>query len=294
MKKTSKENIDKIIDLYSKGSSSKELSELFNISPVSIIRILKRENINIKRAKNKIDKKTLQDQIIEEYNKGYLLKDISLNLKCSNNYIKKILKDNNIKLRTKEDTKLIINKKYYGKKYGRLTILELSDNIGVDTAFKCLCDCGKEKFVKKEYLLDGSTKSCGCLNNDKRSERAKAMYSCIIKYKDPIEASARYVWKRGYSEMSFEDFFELSQKKCNYCGAKPSNKYNCAGDDSSEKRKKHGTFVYNGLDRVDNNLNHTKENCVPCCKYCNFAKRERSLDDFITWLKKLKKNFKNI
>lgn len=31
-------------------------------------------------------------------------------------------------------------------------------------------------------------------------------------------------------------------------------------------------FPATGLDRVDNNKGHTKENCVPCCKECNITK----------------------
>ena len=42
-------------------------------------------------------------------------------------------------------------------------------------------------------------------------------------------------------------------------------------------------FIYNGLDRVDNKLPHTPENCVPCCAKCNTAKNDRSQKDFLDW-----------
>lgn len=49
-------------------------------------------------------------------------------------------------------------------------------------------------------------------------------------------------------------------------------------------------FIYNGLDRVDNTKSHTKENCVPCCKYCNYAKRNLTIEEFFTLLENIKRN----
>ena len=45
-----------------------------------------------------------------------------------------------------------------------------------------------------------------------------------------------------------------------------------------------GDFVYNGLDRVDNEKGYTIDNVVPCCKHCNYAKRNRSVEEFIDWI----------
>jgi 5-methylcytosine-specific restriction endonuclease McrA len=42
-----------------------------------------------------------------------------------------------------------------------------------------------------------------------------------------------------------------------------------------------GTFIHNGLDRIDNEIRaYTIENTRPCCKTCNTAKLTLSLDDF--------------
>lgn len=60
---------------------------------------------------------------------------------------------------------------------------------------------------------------------------------------------------------------------CKYCNAIPANKINAyLGPRYLPEAKENGYFVYNGLDRVNNDLPHTLENCVPCCKFCNFAK----------------------
>ena len=64
-----------------------------------------------------------------------------------------------------ENYKTLIN-----QKFGRLTVLEKAESIFVGGkkrgAFKCKCDCGKEIIVLREKLINGNTKSCGCLREE--------------------------------------------------------------------------------------------------------------------------------
>jgi hypothetical protein len=177
-----------------------------------------------------------------------------------------------------------------GRKFARLLVIAEAPPSNGRTAWKCQCDCSVVKIVRAENLKDSSTKSCGCLNDEKRSARAKKMYSVRIKY-HPTIASARQVWKRRYKdgELLFEDFYRMSQMPCYYCGIEPDNRQNTASQDGDASRfaKEEGLFVYNGLDRIDNSLPHTLGNVVPCCKYCNYAKRERTVQQFEEWIKKL-------
>ena len=48
---------------------------------------------------------------------------------------------------------------------------------------------------------------------------------------------------------------------------------------------------YNGIDRIDNNIGYTIDNSVSCCKYCNFAKNDFLLDEFLLWIKRTKDYF---
>lgn len=177
-----------------------------------------------------------------------------------------------------------------GQKYHRLTVLEIASAINGRSAWRCQCDCGTIKIIKTDDLRSGDTKSCGCWNSEQRSKRAVNMYSKCIKY-SPEEASARRVWRNNYEEMEFEDFHIISQQPCYYCGEMPSNIQNGADKKSSENMKKNGNFTYNGLDRLDNTKPHSKENCVACCKWCNYAKRERTVEEFKEWLTKAYKFF---
>ncbi len=181
-----------------------------------------------------------------------------------------------------------------GKVYHRLTVLEKAPNIKNKTAWKCLCECGTIKIIKTENLRDGSTKSCGCLNIEKSKE--KKPYLACIKYHPQI-TSARRVWKDRYNDgIDFEDFYRISQQNCFYCGVKPGNVQNTAKSDikSSLYAKENGDFKYNGLDRVDSKLPHLITNVVPCCKWCNFSKRERDFAEFKNWIFELYQNIVKI
>ena len=51
-----------------------------------------------------------------------------------------------------------------GQRYGKLTVVGPAENIGERTAWRCVCDCGREVVVKSNRLRSGHTKSCGCLD----------------------------------------------------------------------------------------------------------------------------------
>ncbi len=51
-----------------------------------------------------------------------------------------------------------------GQKFGRLTAIErTNEKKGTNFIWRCRCDCGREIRVSANLLLNGSTKSCGCL-----------------------------------------------------------------------------------------------------------------------------------
>ena len=49
-----------------------------------------------------------------------------------------------------------------GQRFGTLTVLAPAADIGSMTAWRCRCDCGKERVVMTGHLRDGHTTSCGC------------------------------------------------------------------------------------------------------------------------------------
>jgi len=148
----------------------------------------------------------------------------------------------------------------------------------------------KIKIIRAQCLKCGDAKSCGCLVSETSKVNIKKLnesgLSSHSKY-SLEEVSAREVWRHRYIDggLSFDEFYQLSQQNCYYCGSAPENKNNIYKSSIS--------FVYNGLDRTNNKLSHTFSNVVPCCAWCNISKRERTIEEFKNWIIKLYNTFLN-
>jgi hypothetical protein len=178
-----------------------------------------------------------------------------------------------------------------GSKFGKITILEVL-GIGKDLGLKGKgrivkgqCDCGGFWIGPLYALKRGNTKSCGCLPtgvipNPNRAQ--PAINKVLSGYK-------RHALRRGHSwELSNQDFYNLIQGDCYYCGKPPSNVL-CPNKsrEGGRRRKTISRVVYNGLDRKDNNLGYTLNNTVSCCAVCNYGKRALSSDDFLAHIRKI-------
>lgn len=163
-------------------------------------------------------------------------------------------------------------------KFGRLTVTDTFKRggyLGRSIVYKCVCDCGKECWVLADSLSLGKTISCGCYN----SEKTRLDYGEASKNR-AWRVYMRHAKERGYSwELSREETLNLMESDCHYCGKEPSN---VAGED-----KLYGKFVYNGIDRKDNTKGYTLDNCVPCCKHCNRAKRDMAEKEWFEWIDRL-------
>jgi hypothetical protein len=89
-------------------------------------------------------------------------------------------------------------------------------------------------------------------------------------------------------ELDPEAFWQITHRDCHYCGApaeqvrvKGRRKADC---DLSDARH----FRYNGIDRIDNDRGYVAGNCVPCCRLCNFAKRDRTYAEWMDWLSRIR------
>lgn len=64
-----------------------------------------------------------------------------------------------------------------GKRFGRLFVIKRVGTLGHNTAYKCVCDCGKESIVRGCDLLSGNTRSCGCLHGERHGHADDRLYS---------------------------------------------------------------------------------------------------------------------
>ena len=60
-----------------------------------------------------------------------------------------------------------------GMQYGRLTVLCRASNTDKkEVQWRCSCACGRNVTVRSNNLTSGTTKSCGCLQRERVSNRA--------------------------------------------------------------------------------------------------------------------------
>lgn len=94
---------------------------------------------------------------------------------------------------------------------------------------------------------------------------------------------AHYIQSAERREMDFVltvgEFQRLVESDCYYCGAKPARLYRPSRYTSS--------YVTNGVDRADNTLGYTPENCVPCCKTCNQFKSTLTKEQMLEVVKRI-------
>lgn len=154
--------------------------------------------------------------------------------------------------------------------FGFLTVLSKENIPGDYVSWKCKCICGKETLVKASDLKRGHTKSCGCFGKDSFMSALSCLYS---NYR-------RGALRRGLSfDISLERFRSIIAENCEYCGAEPFQKFH--------KKGARATVTYSGIDRKDNSVGYTDDNCIPCCGRCNFGKGSMTPDQFRDWIKQV-------
>lgn len=171
-----------------------------------------------------------------------------------------------------------------GIKFGRLIVIKKA---GKDkcrhTKWLCKCECGEVKVIYGSNLRRGMTKSCGCLNNEVKGKRLKSINTKrrlvygLASMRRILGVYKRVAKRKGHSfDLTEEQFKELTQQDCHYCGTKPEN--------ISGQNRCNGIYIYNGIDRIDNNKGYILENSVPCCKRCNTAKNDSTIQEYKDWI----------
>ena len=142
--------------------------------------------------------------------------------------------------------------------------------------FRCIC--GKTKIMDIKPIMYGAVKSCGCLHKE------WAMKHVAHNTLEPGEASFNALLRsyiRGASErgheflLSKDEFKYFTKQKCFYCGIDPYNEFKSVCYKT--------TYIFNGVDRVNSKENYTLENCVSCCKRCNYAKHIMTENEWLDW-----------
>ena len=177
------------------------------------------------------------------------------------------------------------HKNLLGKKFGRLKVLSKYGIHKGRVAWNCLCDCGNTDIFVGSDLTAGNTRSCGCLQDEHRRNISP---KGVKANKKPHYDRGLNVFYHGYKkqakdrgldfDLSFYDFKGLVEDFCFYCGSK---------DTKHVWKKSFGSIDVCGVDRLDSSIGYVKDNCVSCCKFCNYAKRSYSVEEFKEHISKI-------
>jgi hypothetical protein len=67
------------------------------------------------------------------------------------------------------------------QKFDRLTVISYAGRKNGHSFWNCVCDCGNKKIIRRELLLNGKVKSCGCLYREVMEERQKRTKNIVGK-----------------------------------------------------------------------------------------------------------------
>jgi hypothetical protein len=157
-----------------------------------------------------------------------------------------------------------------GEIYGSFTVLRPAKKT---CYWLCRCICGKEVSVYQSNLISG--KSTACLKcGHYRKNPGESSFNRL--YRDYQRQAQKRRIDFCLSEGSFK---QLVISDCYYCGKPPLQ--------DAHSERSHGSFFYNGIDRVDNAIGYSPENCVPCCGICNHMKHTLPHSAFIQHVERI-------
>lgn len=136
------------------------------------------------------------------------------------------------------------------KKFGRLLVVSRDGHLGASIAWKCLCDCGKEKRVSTSNLNSGATSSCGCIRKQRLG-------------KDNPRTT------HGLSNTPTYISWQCMKSRCNNQNHKHYKHYGGKGISYDKAWESFASFLADmgekpkgfTLDRIDNSKSYSKENC---------------------------------
>lgn len=130
-----------------------------------------------------------------------------------------------------------------GDRFGNLVLVEAIRAPYKKTKWLCQCDCGNEKTVAQSNLVTGHTRSCGCeakKNNHSHGMAKSRIYNVWSQMKgrclNPNDPAYKNYGGRG---------IDVSSKWMEF-----ENFYRDMGDGDGLE-----------IDRIDNNLGYSKDNC---------------------------------
>ena len=152
-----------------------------------------------------------------------------------------------------------------GQKFGNLVVL-LSDEpytkpSGQKVAmWKCVCDCGNTISVRSEYLRNGNTTSCGCVEEQKRSIIGQR-FGRLIVIEEDVNRKGHVICQCDCGNVTIVSRHNLISEKTRSCGClQKESRYAKINDLTGQK---FGRLLV--IDRVENQNGNIRYLCKCDC-----------------------------
>lgn len=159
-----------------------------------------------------------------------------------------------------------------GHRFGKLTSIYRTSRKDKyrKTYWFCVCDCGNTKEILKQSLVNGSSKSCGCVNKEKQTKYGEI--SGDFWYKIKRGAKTRNI-KFNLTIQEIWNLFLLQDRKCAITGVD----------------LEFGKNPTASLDRIDSNLDYIISNVWWVHKKINKLKNNLMIEEFLSLCEKVSK-----
>src|ERR1700688_4596227 len=169
--------------------------------------------------------------------------------------------------------------KILGKRFGTWLVIKYVGNDKWHQAlWLCVCDCGRTGVHRANALSSGDDKICTDCARVKRRNPDAALNTLFRTYIEDAKA------KNLVFNLTKEDCKVLFKARCHYCGCEPNQ--------VRVSQRGYSSYTYNGIDRKNNEVGYVTENCLPCCSFCNYKKRDTPYLEFTDWIKKVSENLR--
>lgn len=195
----------------------------------------------------------------KKYHREYMSKYLKTHKLTEEQKQKKALYMREWNKKNKAKVKALSHKSYLKNKEKRLSSAKKYREKNKD-AYKIRY---KKYYLSRKNYFSEQAKKYYLLNKEKiRSYKREYAHTLKSRFNSYIHSAK----KRSIEFLlSRDDFETLMKSKCHYCGQENSW----------------------GIDRKDSNSIYIASNCLPCCKICNYMKRDMDYNDFISKIKQI-------
>lgn len=154
-----------------------------------------------------------------------------------------------------------------GQRFGRLVALEYMGRENGRTLWRCKCDCGNESITGYSNLVNGGTRSCGCMEDENRiANMKKVLVERTKSVSDPLEFGV-------ISEHPLYSIWSSMIIRCYNSNRKTYKHYGGRGIKVCDRWKGDNGFenfikdmgerpsLKHTIDRIDYNGDYSPENC---------------------------------